>query len=213
MTYLFPTFDFVFLFDQSSGHTKLTSDGLHVGSMNVSYGGATTSMHDTVINEVGPYESLLDIGQKQLMNFSESDEGPFWLTSENKIASKYNRSVEGSTRMKKTKTEMLIELRRKGIDTTKKRYLVTDLLTMCNENNIDVNKTQSNDIPGWVGKPKGMLQILYERGYIDPNLVTNPRSMRYSKMGKKEDVDANSGSIKEDCQKYSLTHRFCRRKN
>ena len=101
---------------------------------------------------------------------------------------------------------MLIELCLKGIDTTKKRYLVTDLLTMCNDNNIDGNKTQSNDIPGWLGKPKGMLQILYERGYINPDLVTNPRSIRYSKMGKKYDIDVNSGSIKEDCQKYSLTH-------
>ena len=101
LTYLFPTFDFVFLFDQSSGHTKLRSDGLHVGSMNMSYGGATTSMHDTIVNEVGPYKSTLNIGHKQVMNFTNTDEGPFWLTSEKKLASKYNRFVEGTTTIKK----------------------------------------------------------------------------------------------------------------
>ena len=107
----------------------------------------------------------------------------------------YDRSVEGTSMVKKTKTEMLIELRSKGIDTTKKRYLVVDLIAMCNENNIDVQKNTSNDIPGWLGKPKGMLQILFERGYINQELVTNPRSMRNTKMGKKDDIDVENGKV------------------
>ena len=101
---------------------------------------------------------------------------------------------------------MLIELRSKGIDTTKKRYLVVDLIAMCNENNIDVQKNTSNDIPGWLGKPKGMLQILFERDYISQELVTNPRSMRYTKMGKKDDIDIDSGKVQKECKQYSLTN-------
>lgn len=41
---------------------------------------------------------------------------------------------------------------------------MSDLVVMRGENNIDVNTTTVNNIPGWVGKPKGMLQILWERG-------------------------------------------------
>ena len=52
---------------------------------------------------------------------------------------------------------------------------------MRNENNIDVNKTQSNDIHGWVGKPKGMLQALWERGLIDET-----RLKYYTISGKKD---------------------------
>ena len=62
LAYLFPQFDFVFLFNQSSGHTKLRSDGLHIGSMNVSYDGATTLMYDTIVKELRPYQAALNIG-------------------------------------------------------------------------------------------------------------------------------------------------------
>jgi hypothetical protein len=40
---------------------------------------------------------------------------------------------------------------------------------------------------GRLGKPKGMLQIIWERGWIDSTKVVSGRSMRYSKDGKKED--------------------------
>ena len=37
----------------------------------------------------------------------------------------------------------------------------------------------------WCSKPKGMLQILFKRGFIDTNLVAKLRMMQYSKGGKK----------------------------
>ena len=54
------------------------------------------------------------------MNFSDTDDGPFWLTVEERLATKHGRFVECTTLMRKIKTEVLIELRSKGIDTTKK---------------------------------------------------------------------------------------------
>ena len=52
---------------------------------------------------------------------------------------------------------MLIELCSKGMDTAKKWYLVTNLIAMCNLNNVDVMKNTSSNIPGCLGKSKGML--------------------------------------------------------
>ena len=43
---------------------------------------------------------------------------------------------------------------------------------------------------GWVGKPKGMLQILYERGFIDPSLSAKEIKEKFSANGKK-DADGN----------------------
>ena len=50
-----------------------------------------------------------------------------------------------------------------------------------------------------------MLQILWERGFIDQSLVKNPRKMRYSKQGKKQDFEEISGDLKEDSRKYVLS--------
>ena len=47
---IFPAFDFILLFGQSSGHTKLRVDWL-----NVSYGGVINDMHNTEIKELGPF--------------------------------------------------------------------------------------------------------------------------------------------------------------
>ena len=46
-----------------------------------------------------------------------------------------------------------------------------------------------------------MMQVLYERGYIDVN-----NHKRYSKNGKKNDFDENTKELKEECTKYSLTY-------
>ena len=52
--------------------------------------------------------------------------------------------------------------------------------------------------------PKGMCRILFERGY-NSDLVKTARLSRYSKSGKKEEVD-EKGKIKEEFKKYSLTY-------
>ena len=44
-----PTFDFVFLFDHSSGHAKQQPDGLNHHWMNRTFGGKATRMRDTII--------------------------------------------------------------------------------------------------------------------------------------------------------------------
>ena len=50
-----------------------------------------------------------------------------------------------------------------------------------------------------------MLHILWEGGFIDQSLVKNPRKMRYSKQGKKQDFEEISGYLKEESGKYNMT--------
>ena len=66
---IFPEFNFMYFFDQSPGHMKHREDGLLVLNMNSSFGGAATTMRDTVINEVGPFKGTLNIDDVQHMNF------------------------------------------------------------------------------------------------------------------------------------------------
>jgi hypothetical protein len=47
----FPDFDFLFLFDQSSGHTKKRDDGLPTQNMNVEFGGKVSEMRHSHLFE------------------------------------------------------------------------------------------------------------------------------------------------------------------
>ena len=46
-----PSYDFVFLFDHSAGHSKQRPDGLNQHRMNRSYGGKAAAMQDTLITQ------------------------------------------------------------------------------------------------------------------------------------------------------------------
>ena len=98
------------------------------------------------------------------------------------------------------------ELQISGADTTSRRYLKPELVQMCKDRNIPTDITNPVVIPGWLNKPKGMSQILYERGYINKELVTKPSRMRYSKNGKKNDYEHDKRTLKSTCEQYSLTH-------
>ena len=45
--------------------------------MHLSYGGTPSNMYDTVVEEVGPYNRLLDIGASQNMNLHQMIAGLF----------------------------------------------------------------------------------------------------------------------------------------
>ena len=46
---LFPNFDYLFLYDQLSGHTKVREDGLVVDNINVTYEGAVSAIRETSV--------------------------------------------------------------------------------------------------------------------------------------------------------------------
>ena len=76
-------------------------------------------MHDSVINELGKFDSKLKIGEVQKMTFTKHDRGPFWLSPLECI---------------KSKIELLVELQKKGVDTTSRRYLKEELIQLSDHN-------------------------------------------------------------------------------
>ena len=71
---LCPLFDFLFVYDQSSGRIKLREDGRVSSNMNMSYDRVLTHIHNTTIKDLGPYDcAFLNIGSSQSMVFDEED--------------------------------------------------------------------------------------------------------------------------------------------
>jgi hypothetical protein len=99
---------------------------------------------------------------------------------------KHNRQLGTAKSRAKTKIELLKDLRQSCYDTTKQRYLKDDLLALCGQQNLPTTIKEQGVKEGWLGKPKGMLQILWERGWIDSSKVVSARSMGYSKDEKKD---------------------------
>jgi len=70
----------------------------------------------------------------------------------------------------------LPDLRKVGVDTTLRRFLVPELKNLGERNIIPSTITEDQIELGWVDKR--MLQMLFERGCIYRSLVDNPRSIR-----------------------------------
>jgi hypothetical protein len=167
-----PQYDYLFLFDHSCGHDKQKEDGLNVEKMSKSYGGRQPKMHDSIIKEVngylGPYPKILEPGDVQSFVFNESDHGPFWLSEQERHQLKHDRVQEGITTKRKLRKEELVKkLASEGI-VASGRY--SSIAKMATERNIAIfEEDLPKIIEGWIGKPKGIYQVLWERGWLDPN--------------------------------------------
>ena len=64
---------------------------LNANLMSVKFDGKHGKSMKTRIREVGTYQRILSIGDKQLSDFTDGDSGPFYLTPEEQIHIKYNR--------------------------------------------------------------------------------------------------------------------------
>jgi len=169
LKYLYPNYDILFMLDHSSGHDKQKPDGLNASKMQVNYGGKQSHLRDSVISQVdgylGPFhhEKMLKVGDTQSFVFKADDEGPFYLSDPDKEARKFDVQ-SGIRRRNLTKAELANRLNEQNISImgTKKQ-----LVERCTENNIPTSVEEPKIIEGWINKPKGKLQILWERGWID----------------------------------------------
>ncbi|KAI2513790.1 hypothetical protein MHU86_573 [Fragilaria crotonensis] len=183
-----PNYHFVFLFDHSSGHAKQRPDGLNASRMNKSFGGKSPAMHPTVIDResgfLGPYPRILEPGHTQRLTFTETDVGPFWMTPNERISNRLDQDLDSdpATIIPRNKSELILELHGKGIKTKGKNK--KELVVLCVNNGIPINR---GDVPkikeGWVGKAKGLLQILWERGFIDTSKLSS-----YTLTGRKNEL-------------------------
>ena len=177
-------FDYCFLFDHSNGHDRLRPDGLNVNKISKYYGGKQPLMRDTQIADetyLDPYEhdKKLKVGDIQKMSWFEDEEGPYYMNANTKENKKHDKS-DGTTReVDLNMDELVCSLRRIGVNAKGKR---DDLVKLCKNNNLPLKKTETIIDEGWYHKPKGSLQILWERGWIDPD---KPHT-HYTKHGKKD---------------------------
>jgi hypothetical protein len=78
---------------------------------------------------------------------------------------KFNSLTGASQRKIRRKDATEKDLRAKGVRAKGDKVAIVEV---CKQNNIPYKVTTKIINEGWNGKPKGMLQILWERGFIDP---------------------------------------------
>ena len=190
-------FDYLFLFDHSCGHDRMRPDALNINSMNVGYGGKGTKMHCSVIKShagyLGTYHypdhdvKQLSVGDTASMVFTEQDVGPFHLTKEERERTKHDVII-GLKSRNKSRAELIEELKSthhiENVRGTK-----ADILKIAQEKNIEVKVTENKIKEGWVGKPKGMKQIAFERRFINLDELS-----LYTKDGHKDE----NGNVTDD---------------
>ena len=168
---------------------------------NMKWGSKGIRMRDTVVSENGAYTATHLIDQPQSLYFKSTDNGHFYLSEEKKAEQKYDRPTGEQRTRVKTKYELLQHLKREGF---KDRVLHTmeQLNTHTNRLHVPLEITEDVIKLGWVGANKGLLQVLWERGFVDEY-----RWSEYSIEGKKSWRDQD-GKIKDQYRPYLLQERM-----
>jgi hypothetical protein len=171
---LLPGFDHLLLFDYSSGHSKKRVNGLDVNAMAKNYGGNQSRLRDATIYQeegiLGPFPRKLSVGDVQEMVFRETDDGPFWLSPAERVARRVDTTRENTEETReKTKAALYDELTAIGVSLPRYKNIITKaaLRDLAAQHNLPLTVTAGKVDEGWVGKAKGMLQVLWERGWVD----------------------------------------------
>ena len=164
------TYDYMFLFDHSNGHDQLSTNALSPTLIRKEFGDKQPFMRPTIIKDpsyLGPFQhnNILKVGDTQTIKFDKHDIGPFYMTEREREDRKYDKVI-GMIKKKLTKIEMIEKLNQKGLKSPKGPC--ERLQQMCSTNNISTTKQEEKKRKGWVNKQKGLLQILFERGWINP---------------------------------------------
>ena len=95
----------------------------------------------------------------------QSDQGPFWLTPTQAELCRHD-VVIGTKNADRNRLSLTMDLLvSKGVNTKGKSK--RELVELCTKNAIETKELIERKKEGWVGKSKGLLQVLWERGFID----------------------------------------------
>ena len=202
---IYPHCDYVLLMDQSSGHGRSVKDALDASSMNVKYGG-DSNMRKTRVTNVGNYfyndieNPQLQINDEQEMKFTGNHKGPFYLKTEEQELSKLPQPSGKRKERNLTIADILVTLKRNITFYHNEGTKKEELHSIATELGVALEtKTDNHVIPGWYNSQKGLLQVLYERGFIDLSKLSE-----YSRSGKKKEMDKD-GKVMCDYKQYVLT--------
>ena len=171
--YSISQYDYLFLFDHSCGHDKQSEDGLNVENMSKSFGGQQAKMRPTTMKQengyLGTNPRILNPGDIQFMVFQTGDTGPFWMTEQHQEAQQKDQVVEGwNTKRKFWKAELIKKLKDHGVTAT---CTINDIQKNVSNQGIHVEEEGAKIIIAWEGKAKGLLQVLWEQGFINANNI------------------------------------------
>ena len=171
------TYNFKFYFDNSSGHNKKRPNGLSSKSMNKYHGGIQTELlHDSEIKDesyLGEYdvEGKLKVGEIQTFQYKEGDIGPYYYSPEERIARKNDQIIPTKTVEHTYNTKELIQrINESTALNIQLKISYAKASEIAKKEGISLTYTKPKVIKGWLNKSKGMMQILYERGFINPNV-------------------------------------------
>ena len=157
---------------------------LDTSCMSRSFGGVQAPMRSSKIVDgcLGPYNSTLNIGDIQSMTFDDDHDGPWWITTvEGREARRYDvlhTSPDGVAPMlaNRTKQQLANALREKAGITADPLRPMSKIKEYAERRGINLQYKKTRVTEGWQGKPKGLLQIRWERGWIDPCKCTTFRN-------------------------------------
>ncbi len=169
---LYSNFDFVFMFDHSQGHACKREHALSAQQMSKSYGGAQPRMRDTTIlaeeGFLGPHLPMLGVADTQSLIFTVDDSGSWYLTPDQRAIQRHNRPTGKTKHVERSKKLLLEALKDKGVTLQQQRgYAKKELQDFARNNCIGLYDQKEQISPGWEGQPKGLLQVLAERGLIE----------------------------------------------
>jgi hypothetical protein len=100
--------------------------------------------------------------------FTLDNNGPFWMTPQQRELNRIDRLLPPAPRMRnKTIAELKAELGPLGVLNDSRQYRHAELQQIARDKNLDTRVERTRDRKGWEGQPKGLLQVLWEQGWID----------------------------------------------
>jgi hypothetical protein len=172
-----PGYEFVFLFDHIQVHARKKDGALDASSMSRSYGGVQPKIRSSQITDgcLGPFNPSLRTGDVQSMVYSETDAGPWWIvTQEGREAQRYDiihdplpgAAIKLANRTKAQLARALNDEAGIAVDPLRPMDEIKEILA--NTHGISLQYPKARITEGWSMKAKGLLQILWERGWINP---------------------------------------------
>ena len=112
---------------------------------------------------------------------NDNNDAPFYLKGDEIISHRYDVfRKEQPKNMNKDELKEILQQHSPGINTKLNKKKLQQL---CSRLGLPFKKPVSIFREGWVDKPKGMFQILWERGWIDPNNIS-----KYTTKGTKDSL-------------------------
>ena len=153
----------------------------------------------------------LQVGQTQLLVWPTVDEleqqgddhcGPFYIKPEERKAQRIDIADPDKTVTREKRNDELVELLCSNghVFEAHRNLRKPELLELCRQKELETKVTEPKLLSnGWAGKPKGIIQALWETGWINPEHSVKKYKMSPGKNDLNED-----GSIKDSFKEFNL---------